>query len=168
LDADLESKPGVYLWCIPFNNVYRVIYVGQSKYLANRFREHISNQLCGASVILDSDVLEAQGRVERIYTPDDVKWMVEYLRDFPRLSMQAYRNLTLYSIFVAVVEPAHIGKLKLIESGIINALFNLEESKLCLLNTGLSKLSDQKNPIELLSDFQHGNVVVGVNQSTKY
>lgn len=168
LDTDLESKPGIYLWCVRFNNSYRVIYVGQSKYLANRFREHIANQLSGASVILDSDDLQTEGTVRKLYTPDDVKWVVEYLRDFPRLSMQAYRNLALYSIFIATVESTYIGKLKLIESTIINALFGQQETKSYLLNTGLSKLSDPKNPIQLLSEFELGNVVVGMSQRIVY
>jgi hypothetical protein len=165
---EYEGKPGIYLWCSRFGEEYHVIYVGQSKYLANRFREHIRNQLCGASVILDSEALESQGKVERIYSPDDVKWMIEYLKDFHRLSMHAYRNLTMYSIFLAVVEPTNIGNLKLIESGIINALLNQEVTKRYLLNTGLSKLGDPKNPIQILSNFDHRNVVVGVSPKINY
>ena len=65
---------------------------GRASYLANRFREHIGNQLCGASVILNSDALESQGKVERIYSPDDDKWMIEYLKDFQRLSMHVYQT----------------------------------------------------------------------------
>ena len=74
----------------------------------------------------------------------------------------------MYSIFLAVVEPTNIGNLKLIESGIINALLNQDVTKRYLLNTGLSKLSDPKNPIHILSDFDHRNVVVGVSPKIDY
>lgn len=164
---EFEGKPGIYLWCSRFHNEYRVNYVGQSKYLANRFREHIVKQLSGAYLILDSAILETQGRVEPIYKPDDDKWMVEYLKKFNNLSVEAYRNLILSVAFVAVVETTHISMLKSIESAIINSL-NHGDTKVHILNTGLSKLNDSLNPIQIVSRFHSENVVVGMNNMIEY
>jgi len=155
----------VYIWCAHVDDVYRPVYVGQSRYLAGRFRQEIIDQLSGVSVILKSEDLETQGEVNKIYIPSDAEWIVQYLKNFSNLSAEAYRNLTLYSIFFALVDPVNIDKLRLIESAILNALWN---HNITLLNLGSSKRADAQNPIRVISHFENKNIVVGMEQEISY
>jgi len=113
-------KPGVYLWCVKYQNQYHVNYVGISNDIGYRQIKHLEYFLTGKYTIYHPSEFTQLKKTE-VYSPVVDSFVKNYLQNFNTIKDLLIPFLELFQMFYFEV-PNNEHNLKMIETSIIQSL----------------------------------------------
>lgn len=144
------SLPGVYLWTVGKDR--KISYVGQAGNVHQRMYEHIHGTLGGAYWLYRPEFFEGGIKPTKevaVYWPEPKNLNRRFLEEFDTLSQAAFKNLTSYEFYWAVVEGGE-GSGEFVESALISLA---RDSDHPVQNERVSRYGDPLHPIAISSTF---------------
>jgi hypothetical protein len=123
-DRHDAQGPGVYLWTIKSGNEYWVHYVGESKKVIKRQREHVIEYLGGGYWLYDPEQFAAGVLVPWYKSTENI---TTFLNQYEILSKVAVAMISQFRIFYVSLADTNLST-KRVEGGLIRALKDNNET----------------------------------------